>query len=253
MPGLSPSELMPIWLAAVGQTEKAEGGGILSLLLDADLVVQLVLLVLVGMAIGSTVISLNRYAVVRKAESQSLAFVDAFWKSRHLDQIYDQIARYEGSPVAAVFKAGYQELSRLTSQEREVNQQGRIALDGDENIERALRKARSIERTSLEHLTTFLATTGSTAPFIGLFGTVWGILRAFQKIDVTGQATIQTVGGDIAHALIATAVGLVAAIPAVMAFNYFNRRIRVICTEMDNFSDDFLNIVRRHARSTAGR
>ena len=91
----------------------------------------------------------------------------------------------------------------------------------------------------------FLATTGSTGPFIGLFGTVWGILRAFQKIGETGQATIQTVGPDIAHALIATAVGLAAAIPAVVAYNFINRKIRVLVQEMDNFSSDFINIVKR--------
>ena len=92
----------------------------------------------------------------------------------------------------------------------------------------------------------FLATTGSTAPFIGLFGTVWGILRAFQKLGTATQASIQVVGPDIANALIATAVGLVAAIPAVMAYNYFSARIRVLSSEMDSFSADFLNIVKRH-------
>jgi biopolymer transport protein TolQ len=117
---------------------------------------------------------------------------------------------------------------------------------GVDNLTRSLRKAASVERTGLESLTPFLATTGSTAPFIGLFGTVVGILLAFQKIGVTGQATIQTVGPDIAHALIATAAGLVAAIPAVMAYNYFNARIRILTTDMENFSSDFLNIVKRH-------
>ena len=97
----------------------------------------------------------------------------------------------------------------------------------------------------LESLVTFLATTGSTAPFIGLFGTVWGILRAFQKIGATGQASIQTVGPDIAHALIATAVGLAAAIPAVIAYNFNNRQIQMQRKEMENFASDFLNIVKR--------
>jgi biopolymer transport protein TolQ len=119
-------------------------------------------------------------------------------------------------------------------------------LGGIDNLIRALRRAASTELTSLERLIPFLATTGSTAPFIGLFGTVWGILRAFQKIGIEGTASIAVVGPDIAHALIATAVGLAAAIPAVMAYNYFNSRIRVLTTEMDNFSDDFLNIVKRH-------
>ena len=150
--------------------------------------------------------------------------------------------------VALVFKAGYIELAKLTSQDRERAGGSGIEIGGDDNIARALRRASTVQRTNLERLTTFLATTGSTAPFIGLFGTVWGILRAFQKIGATGSATIQTVGPDIAHALIATAVGLAAAIPAVMAYNYFNRRIRVLTTEMNNFADDFQNIVKRHRR-----
>ena len=103
----------------------------------------------------------------------------------------------------------------------------------------------TLSREALAGLTTFLATTGSTAPFIGLFGTVWGILRAFQKIGATGQASIQTVGPDIAHALIATAVGLAAAIPAVIGYNFINRKIRVLANEMDNFSSDFINIIKR--------
>ena len=123
-------------------------------------------------------------------------------------------------------------------------------LGGEENLDRALRRAARVERNNLEKMTTFLATTGSTAPFIGLFGTVWGILLAFQKIGATGQASLAVVGPDIAHALIATAIGLAAAIPAVMAYNYFNRRIRVLEDEMGNFSSDFLNIVKRHFRSS---
>jgi biopolymer transport protein TolQ len=120
--------------------------------------------------------------------------------------------------------------------------------DAAENLTRTLRRATAVERTNLERYITFLATTGSTAPFIGLFGTVWGILRAFQKLSGATQASIQVVGPDIAHALIATAVGLVAAIPAVMAYNYFSSSLRVLETEMDNFSADFLNIVKRHLR-----
>ena len=111
---------------------------------------------------------------------------------------------------------------------------------------RSLRRAQQVEATKLEAYVAVLGTTGSTAPFIGLFGTVWGILLAFQRLAGAGSASIQVVGPDISHALIATAAGLFAAIPAVMAFNYFNSSIRVLNTEMDNFSSDFLNIVKRH-------
>ena len=138
-----------------------------------------------------------------------------------------------------MFKAGYQELAKITA--------GGKTDDAVDNLTRTLRRATAAESTQLERYISFLATTGSTAPFIGLFGTVWGILRAFQKLGEPGaSATIQVVGPDIAHALVATAVGLVAAIPAVMAYNYFTTSIRVLKTEMENFSADLLNIVKRH-------
>ncbi|RME24349.1 MAG: Tol-Pal system subunit TolQ [Deltaproteobacteria bacterium] len=214
---------------------------------EADIVVQAVLLVLVGMSIGCWVIIFNKVGRLRRAVRLDAAFLDTFWKSQRLDQVFDRLDRFTGSPVAAVFRAAYVELSRLTRDGEDGSRGvGSIALGAEENLERTLRRAMSIERTALERMTPFLATTGSTAPFIGLFGTVWGILRAFQKIDATGQATVATVGGDISHALIATAVGLLAAIPAVMAYNYVNSRIRVLSTDMENFSSDFLNIVKRH-------
>lgn len=242
-------DFIPVYLATIAQLDGEDSGSILSLIVDADIIVQLVLLVLVGMSVGCWVIILNKARLIARATRQTAAFLEAFWKSRRLDQIYDTVDRYAGSPVAMVFRAGYAELSRLSGQDGQPLPGGGIELGGEDNLSRSLRRARSTERQQLVRLTSFLATTGSTAPFIGLFGTVWGILRAFQKIGVTGQATIATVGPDIAHALIATAVGLAAAIPAVMAYNYFNTRIRELSTEMDNFSDDFMNIVKRHFRN----
>jgi biopolymer transport protein TolQ len=238
---------MQVFLATIGQVEEiAEEPGILALILDADIIVQFVLLVLLAMSVGCWIIIFNKVALLRRAEQRSGAFLEAFWNSRKLEDVYDELGRFEGSPVASVFKAGYVELTKLT---QGANQK-RGLLSGADNLQRALRRAASSERTTLEHRMTMLATTGSTAPFIGLFGTVWGILRAFQKIGATGQATIQTVGPDIAHALIATAVGLAAAIPAVMAYNFFTRQIRVLNNDMINFADDFLNIVKRHVQQS---
>lgn len=217
----------------------AANPSILALVVEADLVVQLVLLVLVGMSVVCWAIILQKFFRLRAAGRQSARFLDLFWKSKRLDAVYEQAGQFRKSPVAEVFKAGYQELSKVTSA-------GNQGADAADNLTRALRRAASVESTTLEQYVTFLATTGSTAPFIGLFGTVWGILRAFQKLGMAQQATIQVVGPDIAHALIATAVGLVAAIPAVMAYNYFVASIRVLNVEMDNFSADFLNIVKRH-------
>ncbi|NOY24893.1 MAG: protein TolQ [Oligoflexia bacterium] len=235
-----------VYLAAVAQVEPGKNAGVSQLFLDADIVVQAVLLVLVLMSVVCWVIIFNKAGMLRRAHRLDDAFLELFWKSQRLDQVYDRLERYKGSPVAALFKAAYVELSRLTQDDRQGATGLTTTLDAQDNLERALRRAATTQRTALERLTPFLATTGSTAPFIGLFGTVWGILRAFQKIKLAGQATIATVGGDISQALIATAVGLLAAIPAVMAFNFFTSRIRVVNSDMDNFGSDFLNIVKRH-------
>ena len=233
--------IMEVYLASV--QAGGEEPSILSLIVDADFIVQMVLLMLVAMSMMCWAIILQKFFQLRSASRQSSQFLDLFWASKRLDTVYEKSAAFRKSPVAEVFKAGYQELAKITAQTDE----GQRA-DATDNLTRTLRRATSVESTSMERWVTFLATTGSTAPFIGLFGTVWGILRAFQKLGTAGQATIDVVGPDIAHALIATAVGLFAAIPAVIAYNYFNASIRVLNTEMDNFSADFLNIVKRHVR-----
>ncbi len=232
---------MEVYLASV--KAGGEDPSILSLIVDADFIVQMVLLVLVLMSMMCWAIIVQKFFQLRAASRQSALFLDLFWASKRLDTVYEKSNAFRKSPVAEVFKAGYQELAKITAQA----DQGKRA-DATDNLARTLRRATSVESTNMERWITFLGTTGSTAPFIGLFGTVWGILRAFQKLGSAGQATIDVVGPDIAHALIATAVGLFAAIPAVIAYNYFNAGIRVLNTEMDNFSADFLNIVKRHVR-----
>jgi biopolymer transport protein TolQ len=147
-----------------------------------------------------------------------------------------------------VFRAGYVELTKLKGQD-DANKTMSASLGGLENVERSLRRASTAEITHLESLIPFLATIGSTAPFVGLFGTVWGIMNAFVNINALsggGEVSLAVVSGPIAEALIATAIGLFAAIPAVIAYNYFVNRIKVLGAEMDNFSADFLNIVKRH-------
>lgn len=231
-------EAMQVYL-----TVPASGGGslsILQLVFEADLIVQFVLFALIGMSLVSWAIIVQKFFRLRAASRQSAKFLDVFWESKRLDAVYEKSSSFKRSPVAEVFKAGYQELAKIT--------QGGRTEDATDNLTRTLRRATAVESTNLQSYITFLATTGSTAPFIGLFGTVWGIMRAFSKLQGAGAATIQVVGPDIAHALIATAVGLAAAIPAVIAFNFFNATIRVLNTEMDNFSADFLNIVKRHVR-----
>ena len=225
-----------VYLASVQAT--GSDPSILSLVLDADIIVQLTLLTLVFMSVSCWAIILQKFLRLRTASKQSARFLELFWKAKKLDSVYEQSGAFKQSPVAEVFKAGYQELAK-------VNQGGGNRDAAAENLYRATRRAALVEQTNLERYITWLATTGSTAPFIGLFGTVWGILRAFQKLATAQQASIQVVGPDIAHALVATAVGLVAAIPAVMAYNYFSSWVRVLSTEMENFSADFLNLVKR--------
>ena len=232
-------QVVHVFLAA-GE-KSSDDGSILSLLLEADIIVQSVLLILVGMSIGCWVIIFNKVKVLQLVKQNTDEFLNYFWNAKKLDEVYKTSKKYKTAPICTVFRRGYVELEKLNR----VSSSDSL-LGGEANLERAMRRAAAEERTKLEHLVTFLATTGSTAPFIGLFGTVWGILRAFQKIGATGQATLQTVGPDIAHALIATAVGLAAAIPAVIAYNFINRKIRVQSQEMDNFISDFLNIIKRN-------
>lgn len=200
------------------------------------------LLLLIAFSVTSWAIIVHKYLSLRRAARESERFLAAFWEAKRLDQMYQQSDQYAKSPLAQVFRSGYIELARLKKRSGDDETLG----GGIENVERALRRSQSAEMTSLESLTSFLATVGSTAPFIGLFGTVWGIMKAFQDIGRMGSANLATVAPGISEALIATAAGLAAAIPAVIAFNYFLARIRVLEAEMDNFSSDFLNIVKRH-------
>jgi len=181
-----------------------------------------------------------KYFATKRALSQSEDFEEAFWRGRDIQAISAKAQELRHSPLSAMFLAGYSELSKLQQ-----NPSG--DRDGDlENVERALTKTHLRELTRMESMVPFLATTGSAAPFIGLFGTVWGIMNSFRAIGAMKTASVANVAPGIAEALIATAIGLVAAIPAVMAYNYFQRKFRVLSAEMETFSKDFLNIVRRH-------
>ncbi|MGC6508499.1 MAG: MotA/TolQ/ExbB proton channel family protein [Myxococcota bacterium] len=229
-----------VFLAVVTEAAPAHNLSMLALITDADIIVQLVLFILLGMSVGCWVIIVNKIRLLQHAADRTDAFTQFFYNARNIREAYDSINQFKGSPLADIFLRGFTDNEKL----RKIGTENAI-LGSADYIERSLRRVVADKRTELERFTIFLATTGSTAPFIGLFGTVWGILRAFQKIGATGQASIQTVGPDIAHALIATAVGLAAAIPAVIGFNFINRKIRVLANEMENFSADFINIIKR--------
>jgi biopolymer transport protein TolQ len=200
-----------------------------------------VMVILVLMSLVCWYIIASKYMFLSSAQNESEQFLDAFWRSKDIEAIYKVAQGLARSPLSHLFLAGYTELAKL--------QQGGTERDRDgdlENVERALSKAQVRETTRLESSVPFLATTGSAAPFIGLFGTVWGIMNSFLAIGAMKSASVATVAPGIAEALIATAIGLLAAIPAVLAYNYFVRKITVLTSEMETFSKDFLNIVRRH-------
>jgi biopolymer transport protein TolQ len=215
---------------------------------STGLVVKGVLLLLIMFSVVSWAIIMFKFFQIQKAFSESGRFMDFFWKTKRFDTIASQVDRFASSPLTALFNEGYSELKQLMEAEGAKPDHGGLSTDlgGVANVTRALRRATNLEVNRLEKYTTFLATTGSTSPFIGLFGTVWGIMVAFEGIGKTGSASLAVVAPGIAEALIATAVGLVAAIPAVMAYNHFQHKIRVLVKEMDSFSTEFLNIVQRN-------
>jgi biopolymer transport protein TolQ len=219
-----------------------------ALLTGAGIVVKLVLLLLGFFSVVSWAIILFKFVQIQRANGESDRFMDFFWKSKRFDAIASQVDRFANSPLTVLFNEGYGELKKVVENGEGKTDSSALSTDlgGVENVSRALRRATNSEITRLEKYTTFLATTGSTSPFIGLFGTVWGIMTAFKGIGKTGSASLAVVAPGIAEALIATAIGLVAAIPAVMAYNHFQHKIRVLIKEMDSFSTEFLNIVQRN-------
>jgi biopolymer transport protein TolQ len=212
------------------------------------LVVKLVLCILIYFSVVSWAIIFYKLLQVHRANNESVRFLDFFWKTKKFDSVNSQLDRFANSPLTVLFSEGYSELKKLMEQgDSTASSDSGVSTDlgGIDNIARALRRATTSEITRLEKYLTFLATTGATAPFIGLFGTVWGIMNAFKGIGETGSASLAVVAPGIAEALIATAIGLVAAIPAVMGYNHFQNKIKVLIGEMDNFSTEFLNIVQR--------
>ena len=228
-------------------SQKSDSGAILELITQSTGIVLLVLVLLVLFSVACWAIIIYKWYVLFQARNQSLNFLDLFWGSKRLDNIYREADEHSRSPIAQVFRAGYVELNKVQRSAGAQNDQTMgHALGGMENVHRAMRRANNTEMTYLEKYIGFLATTASAAPFVGLFGTVWGIMKSFIGIKEAGNASLNVVAPGIAEALIATAVGLAAAIPAVIAYNYFQARIHHIQTEMSNFEDDFLNIIKRH-------
>jgi len=210
----------------------------LRLIIEANIVVQLVILVLIFFSVFSWAVIIFKRATLKSAFSQSEKFLRVFRKSTNLSEVNKASRKYRGSPLAAIFQSGYKELAYLSKS----NPGLPLTSERLESVNRALVKASNHEISKLEKMMSFLATTGSVTPFIGLFGTVWGIMVAFQRIGIVKSAGLDIVAPGIAEALIATAAGLFAAIPAVIAYNHYLHRIKDLITEMEDFSFEFLSI-----------
>ena len=229
--------------------------GVVELIIQSSMMAKGVLLILLIFSITSWAIMLNKYFVYRSARSEDNKFLEVFSKTENLTQIYSFAKELQVSPLARLFLTGYRELYLFQEMAKDDRKKrGELPLSSGEKlterdikgISLALNKAinREVERFSkrLE----FLATTGSTTPFIGLFGTVCGIMHSFRSIGVQGTASIGGVAPGIAEALIATAAGLVAAIPAVIFFNYLNNKIFVLTSTMDDFCQDFIYLAEKN-------
>jgi biopolymer transport protein TolQ len=217
------------------------------MVLNAGPMVKFVLFSLLVLSVACWCIILVKYRLIKRANKESEQFVDAFRQRKGYATLYRDSEGFEDSHLAQIFRTGYAELNRLGK-----SLETRTLLDLSaspetllENVERSIQGGMTSELRRFERFLPLLATTGSTAPFIGLFGTVWGIMTSFQEIGLKGAANLAVVAPGISEALVATAMGLAAAIPAVVAYNHFSTRIRMIESEMSHFAADFLNMLKR--------
>jgi len=223
--------------------------GFWEMVVNAGPVVKLVLLVLLIFSVFSWAIIIYKMILLRKVERESSVFYDAFWEKRQFSQILAEARAHDQSPLARMFRPVYTELSNMISGTKGA----RVDKGSLERLERILRKTGTVEKARLEYAVSFLATAGNTAPFIGLFGTVWGIMASFRDIGALGTANLAVVAPGISEALVATAMGLAVAIPAVVGYNHILSRIDRIATEMENFSSDLINIIEKQLHERGGR
>ncbi len=214
------------------------------LVMEASLLVQAVMAVLVLASLGSWMVIFRKRQMFRRAEKRAHEFEEKFWSGADLNKLYDTVAsnRAGREGAEAIFESGFREFSRLRD-ERHINPDTLV-----NGAQRAMRVTLTREVDRLEHHLDFLATVGSVSPYIGLFGTVWGIMNSFRGLAGAQSATIAMVAPGISEALIATAIGLFAAIPAVIAFNKYSVQLERLELRYDNFKEEFAAILHRQAR-----
>ena len=237
-----------VWVHLITVTADSEIS-VTGLLLKASLVVQLVLFALFSMSVFCWWIIGFKAMQLKRARKKTDDFMSEFPRADVAD-LWQKYDRLDGGPAVALFRAAHRQFRQMQTDPQALSPSNRdtisLSVSGAENVERELRRERKLQSIELESYTSVLATTASAAPFVGLFGTVWGIMESFLNIAREGNATLTTVAPGIAEALIATAIGLVAAIPAVIAYNWLAGKIRELEADMDNFSFEYLNYVKRH-------
>ncbi len=214
---------------------------------NAGPMVKLVLLLLLGFSILSWAIIINKLLLLKKVEAETSAFYDLFWKKEQLEQVAAAARNYKRTPLSHLFMAVYSEFStEIKADRQEPGRPGdRRSID---RMQRLLKKTGAKELARIEYAVPFLATSGNTAPFIGLFGTVWGIMNSFRSIGAKGAANLAVVAPGISEALVATAMGLLVAIPAVVGYNFIVSRTARVAAEMENFTSDLINVFEKKIR-----
>jgi biopolymer transport protein TolQ len=227
----------------VNLTTTNEGLALLSIVTHASIVVQLVMLLLLGASIASWTMIFRKRTAFKSAAQAADRFEGRFWSGGNISQMFQQLTRGEGQlgGMESIFVGGFKEYARL---EKQKGIQPAEILEG---VQRAMRVALTREIELLETHLSFMATVGSTSPYVGLFGTVWGIMHSFQGLSTSQQATIASVAPGIAEALIATAMGLFAAIPAVIAYNRYSHDVERLVTRYEIFMEEFASILQRQA------
>ncbi len=223
---------------------------LITMLSSAGPIVKFVMLLLLLFSVISWTIIFIKLFSLRKASAESLEFTELFWQCRTLTDAFSKAKALDSSPAARVFMAAYMEMARGAGKTFDGKKKP-FLYQGSTNVKRSLDRAISGEVRKLNQMVAFLATAGNTSPFIGLFGTVWGIMGTFHSIGQHGSANLATVAPGISEALVATAAGLAVAIPSAMAYNYFLGKIRGVQSELNNFSMDLLNIVDRDLQKQA--
>jgi biopolymer transport protein TolQ len=235
-----------------GSGELASNTDIVRLVANSSGLSKAVLVILLIFSAVSWAIIFFKLWAYRRAEAQSNTFLGVFRKSSKFSEVQAVCPTLTASPLVGLFQAGYAELNTQLRTDKSADPAkpgappGRPTLKSLDAVDRALLRATTVEMNKLEHRVPFLATTASITPFIGLFGTVWGIVIAFQGIAAAGNTSLGVVAQPIAEALIATAAGLFAAIPAVYFYNHFTNSVKKFSSEMDDFSLEFLNICERN-------